>query len=83
MLRCAKHSNIVRFVEFYENYKAIYLVTEYCEGGDLQNYIKNSCLTKLGEEETSTILKGVLKGLCYLHNTMKIIHRDVKLGTIL
>ena len=81
LLRSFKHPNILRFYDFYENKEFIYLIVEYCEGGDLKQFLNYSPSTQLCEKQVGTIIKGVLSGLEYLHTVRNVIHRDIKLGT--
>lgn len=34
------HPNVVKFLDFYETANNIYIVSEYCDGGDLRDIIK-------------------------------------------
>ena len=78
-----KHPNIVGIKEIYEEMNKIFLVMEYCEGGDLFNYIVNSPQGKLDEKNTINIIIQILDALNYLHNEVKICHRDLKLENCL
>lgn len=43
-LECIKkirHRNLLRFIDTYETANNLYIITEYCEGGDLQRELKN------------------------------------------
>ncbi len=35
-----EHDNIVRLLDVYQTSNNMYIVTEYCEEGDLRNYLK-------------------------------------------
>ena len=41
ILKIVKHKNIVRLFEILETPRHIFIVMEYCEGGDIMNYILN------------------------------------------
>ena len=73
-----KHPNILGIKEIYEEMDKIFLVMEYCEGGDLFNYIIKSPQGKLDEKNTINIIIQILDALNYLHNEVKICHRDLK-----
>ena len=84
VLKAARCRNIVQFHEYYENSSYMFILLEYCEGGDLNQYLKQGLLKsgrKMGEEEIATVVKGVLNSLYYLHYTENIIHRDLKPGS--
>ena len=63
----------------------IYLVFEYCNGGDLEMCLKRQLeLNKrpFSQEEVQHIMRQVISGFVYLHSR-EILHRDIKLENIL
>jgi serine/threonine protein kinase len=58
----------------------MYIVTEYCEDGDLRNFIKRK--RRVSEAEALKILRDIMNGFKYLCNH-EIIHRDLKPANIL
>lgn len=72
------HPNIVGIKEVYEDMKKISLVMDYCDGGDLLNFITKSPHEKLDDMYTIDIITQILEALNYLHNEVKICHRDLK-----
>lgn len=69
------HPNILKFLNRQNDKSRIVLVTEYCEGGDLGQLIKNKgCVD---ESRSYEIMSELVEGCLYLHN-MDIIHRDLK-----
>ena len=79
ILKKLSHPNIVRIYEFYESENNYYLINEFCNGGELYNYINE---TNLNEQQLSIIFYQVFSGLCYLHEN-DILHRDMKPENIL
>ena len=79
ILKKLSHPNIVRIYEFYESNNNFYLINEYCDGGELFNYINKSTLN---EQQLSVLFYQVFSGLCYLHEN-NILHRDMKPENIL
>ncbi len=73
-----KHPNILGIKEVYEDMKTISIVMEYCEGGDLFDFIMNSPQKRLDDFNTIDLLIQILSSLDYLHNVLKICHRDLK-----
>jgi len=67
------HPNIVRLLKFYEDAKAVYLVTDYCSGGDFSDlhYGQDDY------EEIKTLVQDVLKAIAYCHDR-GVAHRDIK-----
>mmetsp|Transcript_11153 Transcript_11153/g.17916 ORF Transcript_11153/g.17916 Transcript_11153/m.17916 type:complete len:515 (-) Transcript_11153:107-1651(-) len=76
VLRQLDHPNIVRIYETYENRDTIFLVMEYCSGGDLTSKFPYS------EAQVARIMKQVLSAVVYCHQH-KVVHRDLKLENIL
>ena len=74
--------NIIRLLSHFIQDDRYHLVFEYCEGGDLENYIKKSPNRCLNEKEVVCFLKQLLNGFKCLHEN-KIIHRDFKPDNVL
>ncbi|KAM3133911.1 hypothetical protein pb186bvf_014026 [Paramecium bursaria] len=72
------HPNVVKFLDFYETANNIYIVSEYCDGGDLRDIIKQPRTTQQNIE----ILRQLLEGYKELY-LKQIIHRDIKPANIL
>jgi serine/threonine protein kinase len=72
------HPNILGIKEVYEDMKTISIVMEYCESGDLFDFIMNSPQKRLDDFNTIDLLIQILSSLDYLHNVLKICHRDLK-----
>jgi calcium-dependent protein kinase len=79
ILKKLSHPNIVKIYEFYESTNCFYLINEFCDQGELYNYINKSTLN---EQQLSIIFYQVFSGLCYLHEN-NILHRDIKPENIL
>ena len=75
ILRKMFHKNIIKLYEIMETAQRIYLVMEFCEGGDLFNYI----LTRghLTERQSCKFFHEIIEALTYLHS-QQIAHRDIK-----
>ena len=78
ILKTLDHPDIVRIIESFNTKNSYILITEYCEGGELFDQVKN----QLSETQIAVIFKQVLSGLAYLHSN-NIVHRDLKLENIL
>ena len=78
ILKSLDHPDIVRIIESFNTKDSYVLVTEYCEGGELYDQVRN----QLSETQIAVIFKQLLSGLAYLHSH-NIVHRDLKLENIL
>ena len=74
------HKNIVKFFSYFEDESFIYIILEICTCESLSAVLRRR--KRLMELEVQSYMKQILEGLKYLHS-LKIIHRDIKLGNIL
>ena len=81
ILKIAKHPNIIKLYDVFENEKYIYIIMEYCPGGDLFSYIEKRGF-KLKEERASEIIHKLCTAVYFLHQ-YGIVHRDLKPENIL
>ena len=75
------HQNIVKYYKSFTENNKIYIIMEYFDNGDLDNYIKALKEDKnkeenIKKEEIWNILYQCMSGLNYLHS-MGVIHRDI------
>lgn len=85
-LKTFKCKQVVKMYSFHESSKAMFLLLEYCTGGDISSFIRQRKLVTgklMREDEISVAVKAVLKGLYFLHNKCNCLHRDIKPGNIL
>lgn len=73
------HPNILHLFESLETPNNYYLIINYCNGGDLEEHVKNNQF--LGEDESIYFLMQIMNGFKELHKH-KIMHRDFKLANI-
>ncbi|EGR30696.1 protein kinase domain protein [Ichthyophthirius multifiliis] len=76
-----KHPFLVRLKYSFQTEKKLYLVMEYCTGGELYSYVVR--YKKFTLEISKFITAEIVLGLEYLHDKMKIIYRDLKPENIL
>ena len=70
------HPNIIKYHETFESPKYIYIVMEYCEGGELFERITKSN-ENFSEEMVASIMKKLFLAVNHCH-AKKIAHRDLK-----
>ena len=66
ILKNLTHPNILRLFEVFEDKKNIYLVTEFCEGGELFDEI--IARGSFNEKDAAHIIKQLLSAIAYCHS---------------
>lgn len=74
-----KHSNIVNFVDCFEDDVNVYILLEICPNQSLMELLKTR--KRVLEPEVRFFLVQVIGAVKYLHSR-RVIHRDLKLGNI-
>ena len=69
------HPSIMQIYEIFEDSLNVYLVSEYCKGGELFEIISQK--GSFTEKEACLIMKQLMSGICYSHQN-GIVHRDLK-----
>ena len=75
IMQALNHKNVVKFIDAYEDPKNVYIIQEYCNGKNLDDYLKKCGI--LSEKQTAHIIRDICAGIYYLHEN-NIIHRDLK-----
>lgn len=74
------HPSIIKYLRHYESERYLYVVMEYCAGGDLfQKLIDQG---KFDEDKAAQVMEELLRAVNYCHR-LGIIHRDLKPENIL
>lgn len=80
VLKSCENSNVIRLYDMKKTPNNFYLILEYCNGGDLDVYVKKR--KYLTENEAIDIMCQLIHGFEHLYKH-KILHRDLKLANIL
>ena len=81
ILKIAQHPNIIKLYDVLESEHYIYIIMEYCSGGDLLSYFENHNY-ELPESKVCEIIHKLSMAVYYLHS-YGIVHRDLKPENIL
>ena len=81
ILKISQHPNIIKLYDMYENENYIYIIMEYCSGGDLLSYFEHYQY-QLTETKICEIIHKLSMAIYFLHS-YGIIHRDLKPENIL
>ena len=81
ILKICQHPYIIKLYDIFENIDYIYIIMEYCPGGDLFSYLQKRNFI-LGEEKVAIIMYKLCKAVFYVHS-YGIAHRDIKPENVL
>ena len=82
ILKICQHPNIIRLYDIFENIDYIYIIMEYCPGGDLFSYLENRDF-KVSEERAAILMKKMCDAVFYFQSFFGVIHRDLKPENVL
>ncbi|KFD68571.1 hypothetical protein M514_00300 [Trichuris suis] len=81
LLRYSHHPNIATLRDIFEDEMCVYLVFDYCKGGELLDRIlQRNCFS---EQEASSALRVIVETVAYLHSHGVIPHKDLKPSNVL
>lgn len=84
LLKRINHKNIIKIYDYLETKHFIFVVTEFCEAGDLwqvlERYQKMTKSKSMPEKLASQIVSQLVDGLIYLKEAC-VVHRDLKPGS--
>jgi len=71
------HANIVKYYETYDDNKYMYLVMEYCPGGELFDKIASQQNQMFNESDACQIMDKLFRAVNHCHAN-GVVHRDIK-----
>eukprot|EP00411_Alexandrium_monilatum_P017461 CAMPEP_0175233010 /NCGR_PEP_ID=MMETSP0093-20121207/26252_1 /TAXON_ID=311494 /ORGANISM="Alexandrium monilatum, Strain CCMP3105" /LENGTH=793 /DNA_ID=CAMNT_0016526881 /DNA_START=32 /DNA_END=2413 /DNA_ORIENTATION=- len=83
-LRLLDHPHIVKLYEHYQDSQWIYLVMDFCSGGELEGLIKKNKARnqRLSESFVSDVMRQVMLAIAHVH-ARGIVHLDLKATNIM
>ncbi|CAD8137639.1 unnamed protein product [Paramecium octaurelia] len=79
-LKSFNHQNILKLFDVYQTENNTYIITEFCDSGDLEKFIRKNL--KIKEPEAIRILQAIVHAINEI-NLKGFIHRDIKPANIL
>lgn len=77
LLNKVDHPHISRYYETYDEANYLYMVMEFCPGGDLYDKLLDDYPDGMSERHASEIIYKIVKALLHCHD-QNIMHRDLK-----
>ena len=82
IMRALAHPHLLRLHNCFESERNFYLVLDFCDRGDLAQFMARHRIERLSEEEALWVMRQVLDGFRELRRA-SVVHRDLKLENIL
>ncbi|ORZ35941.1 kinase-like domain-containing protein [Catenaria anguillulae PL171] len=80
IMKKIRHRHVVQLREVYETPQKVYIVMEYCNGGELVKKVQKN--GSIDETDLKLVIKRLASVIGYLHD-LGIVHRDIKPENIL
>lgn len=77
ILRVTRHPNIVTMYNTYQDNKFLYIIMEYCSGGEFFRFLKSQPCGRLSEKDAKFYISEIITALEYLHD-IGVVYRDLK-----
>jgi len=69
------HPNVIRLQSMHQDHVNVYLVMDFCGGGDLYDALHEA--KSFSEKQAASLMQQVLRGVNYMHH-QRVCHRDLK-----
>ena len=80
LLKACKHKNIIGVFHIQPSKTELFIVMEYCRGGNLNQYVESNSITY---ERCVSFMQDITMAVDFLHNEKKVYHRDIKPDNVL
>ena len=80
ILKNLEHPNIMKIYECFDDDKNVYIISEYCDEGDLLEKMEK--LHTLNEIVVKFLMGQILNAIAYLHSN-RVFHGDIKLENVM
>lgn len=77
------HEHILPLFSVHHTPHTDYFFTLYCPAGSLFDILKRDGTPALPQDDAGMMFRQVVRGLRYLHESMELVHRDIKLENVL
>jgi len=74
ILQKCNHPNIIKVIDHFQDGKIIFVLTEYCQHGNLSDFFNSGFIEHVRESTIRQLSIDLLKALQYLHDTQDVIH---------
>jgi len=78
--KIAGYRNVIKLYDVFEDHNYLYMVTNYCQGGTLEEFLSKK--KTLHEAELAQMIKQILEGVHFLHVNC-IAHLDLKPNNVM
>lgn len=76
-----EHDHVIQVLDIWRANRVIYVVMEFAENGDIRGYLKSR--GPCPESLSAWWFEQVSGALHYMHNTVHMAHRDIKVDNVL
>lgn len=72
VLKSCKNDNVIRYIDSFQSERSVFICTEFCNGGDLEQYLDKK--KTLSEDEAVVFLKQIINGFQVIDDLIQGLH---------